>query len=263
LDKLFIINVLLSFAIAGSWIAFSSLVAERLGIKVGGLVANLPANLMISLLFVTFVRDVDYVANAVMAVPAGLINVTVFLLVFILTIRSGPLVASFLSLLTWFAIAFLLNFAGQLNLLLGIVLYLGFVTLAMIILDRVLVVEGVKVVRKDYSKRQIAGRAVFSGSIVAAVVVVSKFSPSYFTGIFATFPAMLFSTLFILAKNQGAEFTRSVGKVLVLTTTNLLVYALAVYLTYPQFGVVIGTILSYLMSVAWVLMLYPVVKRLS
>ena len=263
MDNLFLIQVLLSFFIAGSWIAFSSLVAERLGIRIGGLIANLPANLMISLLFVTFVRDVEYVADAVLAVPTGLVVVTVFLLVFILTIRLGLLMASCLSLLVWFSIAHLLSQAPRVDLLASIGLYLGFVALAMIALDRVLVVDGVKVIRKDYSRQQIIGRAVFSGSIVAAVVIVARFSPPNYTGILATFPAMLFSTLFILARNQGPEFVRSVGKVLTLTTTNLLIYALAVYFTYPQFGVVIGTLISYLASVVWVLLLFPLVKRLA
>ena len=263
MDNLFLIQVLLSFVIAGSWIAFSSLVAERLGIRIGGLIANLPANLMISLLFVTFVRDVEYVTDAVLVVPAGLVVVTVFLLVFILTIRFGLLMASFLSLLAWFSIAHLLSQAPRVDLLASIGLYLGFVALAMIALDKLLVVDGVKVMRKEYSRQQIVGRAVFSGSIVAAVVVVAKFSPPSYTGILATFPAMLFSTLFILARNQGPEFVRSVGKVLTLTTTNLLIYALAVYFTYPQFGVFLGTLLSYLASFAWVMLLYPIVKRLS
>src|SRR5210317_1941266 len=113
MDKLFLLQVLLSFFFAGSWIAFSSLVAEKLGTKTGGLIANLPANLLISLLFVTFVRDVSYVTEAVLAVPAGLINTTIFLLLFVMCLRCGLLVASLASLATWFAIALLLNHIGQ------------------------------------------------------------------------------------------------------------------------------------------------------
>ncbi len=263
MDKLFLMQVLLSFSIAGSWIAFSSLVAERLGTKVGGLIANLPANLLISLLFVTFVRDVNYVTQAVLAVPAGLINTTIFLLVFVLCLRWGLLAASLVSLLTWFVNALLLNHIGQINLLIGILCYVVFVLLAVIALEKILPDTDVKALQKYYSTWQMAGRAVFSGSVVAAVVVISKFSPPYFTGIFATFPAMLFTTLFILARSQGAGFVRSVGKVLVLTTSNLLIYALAVYFTYPQFGVVYGTLISYLASVVWVLSLFPLVKRLA
>jgi len=74
---------------------------------------------------------------------------------------------------------------------------------------------------------------------------------------------MLFTTMFILARSQGPLFARSVGKVLVLTTSNLLVYALAVYLTYPRFGVAWGTVISYLASVIWVFSLFPLVKRLA
>ena len=263
MDKLFITHILLSFSIAGLWIAFSSLIAERLGAKVGGLIANLPANLLISLLFVTFVRDVAYAAEAVMAVPVGLINTTIFMLVFVTCLRWGLFVASFISLLTWFAIALFLNHLGQIDLLVGILCYIFFVIVVIIAMEKILTDTNVKVLRKEYSKWQLTGRAVFSGSVVAAVVLVSKFSPPYFTGIFATFPAMLFTTLFILARSQGTGFVRSVGKVLVLTTSNLLVYALAVHVTYPLVGVLYGTLISYLASVIWVLLLFPVVKRLA
>jgi hypothetical protein len=263
MDRLFLIQVLLSFFIAGAWIAFSSLVAEKLGSKLGGLIANLPANLLISLLFVTFVRDVNYVTEAVLAVPAGLINTTIFLLVFVTCLRWGLLAASLVSLVTWFANALLLNHIGQINLVMGILCYVVFVILAVIALERFMTGTDVTALKKQYSKWQITGRAVFSGSVVAAVVVTSKFSPPYFTGIFATFPAMLFTTMFILARSQGPGFARSVGKVLVLTTSNLLIYALAVYFTYPQFGVAIGTLVSYLASVAWVFSLFPLVKRLA
>lgn len=263
MDKLFLVQVLLSFFVAGTWIAFSSLVAEKLGTRAGGLIANLPANLLISLLFVTFVRDVSYVTEAVLAVPAGLINTTIFLLVFVMCLRWGLLVASVVSLAAWFANALLLNHIGQVNLLLGILAYVAFVLLVVIALEKIMTGTQVKALRRQYSKLQVAGRALFSGSVVAAVVVVSKFSPPYFTGIFATFPAMLFTTMFILSRSQGTDFARSVGKVLVLTTTNLLIYALAVYVTYPQFGVVFGTIISYLASLAWVFALFPIVKRLA
>jgi len=263
MDNLFLIQVLLSFFIAGSWIAFSSMVAERLGTRIGGLIANLPANLLISLLFVTFVRDVNYVTEAVLAVPAGLINTTIFLLVFVMCLRWGLLAASLVSLVTWFAIALLLNHIGLINLLVGIFCYVVFVILVVIALEKLMPDTAVTAMRKQYTKWQIAGRAVFSGGVVASVVVISKFSPPYFTGIFATFPAMLFTTMFILARSQGTVFARSVGKVLVLTTSNLLIYALAVYFTYPQFGVVIGTLISYLASVVWVFLLFPLVKRLA
>lgn len=263
MDNLFLTQVLLSFVIAGSWIAFSSLIAEKLGSKVGGLIANLPANLLISLLFVTFVRDVNYVTEAVLAVPAGLINTTIFLLVFVMCLRWGLLVASLVSLVTWFANALLLNHIGQINLLLGILCYVVFVIMVVVILEKLMPDTAVKALRKQYSVSQIAGRAVFSGGVVASVVLISKFSPPYFTGIFATFPAMLFTTMFILARSQGPLFARSVGKVLVLTTSNLLIYALAVYFTYPRFGVAWGTVISYLASVIWVFSLFPLVKRLA
>jgi len=263
MDKIFAVNIILSFSIAGTWIAFSSLLAERLGSKVGGLIANLPSNILVSLIFVSFVNDVEYVANAVTAVPLGLINVTVFLLVFIMLLKYGLFVASFCALFAWFVGALLMNQFGDIPFSWAIFMYFIFAICAILFLEKILKVKNVHFERKHYTVLQIAGRAIFSGSIVAGVVIISKFSPPSFTGIFSTFPAMLFTTLFILTKKQGIAFARATGKILVLSTTNTLIYAVAVHFTYPVFGVFLGTVLSYLTSVIWIWLLFPIVKRLS
>jgi uncharacterized membrane protein (GlpM family) len=106
-------------------------------------------------------------------------------------------------------------------------------------------------------------RAVFAGGIVAAVVLISGFAPPYLTGIISTFPAVLLSTMVILVRNQGIGFARATGKILVLSSSNIVVYAIAVYYAFPAFGIIIGTVVAFCVAFVWILMLRPVTGYLA
>ncbi len=264
MNEILLINVLFSFFLAGGWIAFATLFAEKFGSKIGGSISNLPSNILISFIFVSFVNDVNYVSEAAMAVPAGLIATTVFMLFFVALLRFGLAVASVVSIILWFGAAFLIERSGlEKSLMLSSIIYFAVVIICMLIIEKVFKVGCVEIEKRKYSIVQMIGRAVFAGSIVALVVVLSKSVPPNFTGVLAAFPAMIFSTLFILAKNQGPKFAKATGKVLVLTTSNIWVYSLAVHYFYPGFGVLWGTIFSYFVAAIWVVLLFPIIKKMA
>jgi len=105
MEQVFILKVVLSFVLAGLWISCATIASERLGSKLGGLVSNLPSNILIALVFVALVQDVNFAAEATDAVPIGMLIDTVFLVVFIIALRRGLLVAVLISLGTWFGMA--------------------------------------------------------------------------------------------------------------------------------------------------------------
>jgi uncharacterized membrane protein (GlpM family) len=263
MENIFVLRVILSFVIAGIWIAFSTLLAERYGSKIGGLIANLPSNILISLIFITIVNDISYIQNMVVAIPIGLIVDTAFMLAFIVLLRYNLIVSVIGSLLVWIGLAILLAGLELNNLLTNIVLFIIVTIIAIWFVEKGLKIPSMQNNRKKYSINQILFRALFGGSIVASIVVISKFCNPYFTGIFSAFPAMLLSTFVVLTLNQSKEFAMATGKVLVLSLTNILVYALLVKLTYPTLGIIIGTIVSYAGSAVWVWMLHPLVKKLN
>ena len=73
----------------------------------------------------------------------------------------------------------------------------------------------------------------------------------------------MLSTMVILTLTQGADFARATGKVMILSSTNIIIYALGVALTYPAIGVVFGTIVSFGMAFLWVLILHPLIQKIS
>ncbi len=262
-DRIFVARVLLSFFTAGGWIAFSTILAERFGSKTGGLVSNLPSNILVSLIFISIVNDVDYVADLAPAVPIGLTINTVFMVAFILMLRIGLIFSVTVSLSIWFLIALLFARLEMTNIVTNILLCLITISLSVWFLEKFIRIKSQKNNVRNFSPGQIIFRILFSGAIVATIVVISRYSSPYFTGIFSTFPAMLLSTLVLLTISQGKEFAMATGKILILSLTNIIVYVVAVSFTYPWIGIFFGTIVSYSVAALWITFLYPVVRRME
>ncbi|MCU0614911.1 MAG: hypothetical protein MUD09_07470 [Desulfobacterales bacterium] len=116
---------------------------------------------------------------------------------------------------------------------------------------------------KRYSPGQIMLRALFAGALVAGVILAARVVPPYWVGILATFPAVLLPTMIILTRNQNAAFARATGKILVLSSTNIVVFGVAVYYTFPVVGIVGGALISFLCSFCWVWLFMPIVRKFS
>ncbi|MFH1297213.1 MAG: DUF3147 family protein [Bacteroidota bacterium] len=257
---MFYIQVLLSFVIAGSWIAVLTLLAERFGSKIGGLIANLPSNILIALIFISLTQGVGFVREMIPAIPIGMMIDSIFLVVFVLLLRYNLLVSILGSLGSWLVLAVIAN-RIQLELLwINVAIYFGVTILAFLFVEYGWKIPAVGKSGKKYTAGQMAIRAAFAGGIVGGVVLISHFVPAYLTGIVSAFPAVLFSSMVILAVNQGKAFAQATGKVMILSSSNIVVYVLGVYFTYPLLGITAGTVISFVVAFLWVVLLRPVIK---
>lgn len=257
---IFLIRVIASFFIAGIWIACATLLAERLGSKMGGLLTNLPSNILISLLFIALVNGIQYVVNTVPAIPLGMTIDTMFLFLFVICLKYGLALSTIISLFSWFILAYAATLVRPENLFVNMIIYCIVTIVAFVVLDRFFEIKSVASNGKHYTGTQMLIRAFFAGSVVVAVIVISKLVNPYIVGIFSTFPAVLLSTMVILTINQNEEFARATGKVMVLSSSNIVVYGLALYVSYPRFGLVWGTIVSFLAAFIWVWLLHPIIR---
>ncbi len=258
-----IIKAAVSFVVAGCWIAGATLLAERLGSRGGGLIANLPSNILVSLVFVALSQSTAFAAEATRAIPTGMTIDTIFLIIFILTLRFGLAVAVTSSLLGWFLLALIAGRYQYTDWGINIAVYILVVALSFISLEYLFKIPSAQRLRRSYKRWQVVVRAIFAGSIVAATVIISELFSPFWTGLFATFPAVLLSTMIILTLNQSSAFARAVGKVLIISSSNIVVYALAIDFLYPSVGLVIGTILAFFAAVIWVALFRPLIRRLS
>ncbi|NQV02264.1 MAG: DUF3147 family protein [Bacteroidia bacterium] len=256
-------QVFLSFALAGSWIAVLTLLAERFGSKVGGLITNLPSNILITLIFISLSQGIGFVEEMTPAIPIGLLIDSIFLVVFILLLRYNLLVGILGSIGSWLVLALIANRIQMESLWINVAIYFAITILAFLFVEYGWKIPAKGRSGKKYTLGQMAIRAAFAGGIVGGVVLISHFVPAYLTGIISAFPAVLFSSMVILAVNQGKAFAQATGKVMILSTSNIVIYTLGVYFTYPVLGIVGGTVVSFVIAFLWVVMLRPVMKRFT
>jgi hypothetical protein len=259
----FACHVLLSFLVAGVWITGATVVAERFGSKLGGLIGNLPATIVVAFFFIGLTQGPEFTREAARAVPTGMTIDAVFLFVFVVSLRAGILPAVILSLGSWFLLALVASGLHNTDWLATTVLYLAVTVMAFLVMERGLKIRSVARSTKKYSLAQLGARAGFAGSVVASTVIVARLSGPYWAGLFSIFPAVMLSTMVILSRVQGADFARATGKVLVLSSTNIVIFGAAVYLTFPFLGLGWGILASYGAAFLWVLALRPVINRLS
>ncbi|PKK82439.1 MAG: hypothetical protein CVT49_13720 [candidate division Zixibacteria bacterium HGW-Zixibacteria-1] len=257
-----LVKIIVSFVTAGIWISAATALAERLGSRVGGLIANLPSNIVVSLVFVALIHDGSFAAEATHAVPVGMLIDTVFLFIFILAVRRGMAFAVIISLISWFGLAVIAAELVYSNWVVNTTLYIVITILLFIVLGKLIKIPDAARSIKKYSLNQLLIRALFAGSVVAATIILSTFAGTYWTGLFTTFPAVLLSTMVILAYNQSVAFAQATGKILILSSSNIVVYGIGVYFTYPTLGIIRGTVISFVAAFVWVWLLSPVMKRL-
>jgi len=258
-----ILHIALAFAVAGIWISLSTLAGERLGTRLGGLVANLPSNILVSLLFMALTRGSAYAAQAAGSVPVGMIVDTIFLLVFVAALGWGLVPALVASLASWLAAALLVLSLPPLSTAWAIGLYAVVCALAFLVANRVVKARAVPKRSVPFRPSTVLVRALFAGTIVALAVAIAQLAPPYLTGVLAVFPAVLLSTMTILTRAQGRDFAKATGKVLIVSSSNIIVYGAAVALLYPAIGPAWGTLCAFGAAAAYVALLLPLTRRIA
>ncbi len=264
MEKAFLLKTIISFVVAGIWIGGATLFAERLGSKKGGLITNLPSTVLIALVFVALVQDARFAANATDAVPIGMLISTFFLLVFILLLKYGLIKTILLSLSVWFVLAFVAQKIHLSNIFFNIILYFITAVSSYILLEYVIKIPAKGKKKQKYTPGSFLIRALFAGSVVAGTIIISTFADTYWVGLLSTFPAVMLSTMVVLTINQGIDFARATGKIIILSSTNIIIYAIGISFTYPTLGVALGTIVSFGLALIWILLLHLLlIQKLS
>ncbi len=263
MNPLFIEEILLSFIVAGIWITIVTVIAERFGSKMGGIFGNLPSNILVSLLFIGLTQAPQFAANSASIVPLAMAIDTVFLFVFIVTAEKFGKASFAVALLTWFLLALPLGGFQYSNIIIGVIIYVIITALLTLVVVKKLDITHMKKRNAEYTLAELSTRGLISGGIVATTVAIAAAFGPLWGGIFATFPAVMFSTMYLLTRSQGADFARAAGKTMLPASANIIVYAISVNITYPLFGLGYGTAISYAAALIFVLLAYPFLSKMK
>jgi hypothetical protein len=253
------IQLLITFVIGGSVITFLTLLAERVNERISGIIMMFPSTIVLGFFFLGKATSADQVA---MVVPATLIPLGIVIFSSVLYIRFASFLAKHIknrtsqiiltliaTSIAWFSFAAPFAIWKFTHLWIGIAGFLALITLSHYLLNGKQTSESIE--RPKYTNMQIFIRAMFTGTVIAVVVFLGKMLGPFWGGVFTMYPAATLASLMIFhfyyRPNQLSYFMKKVP----MGSISLLLYTIAVMLLFPIYGITIGTLFAYLISLVY------------
>lgn len=260
-DYIFLLKVFLSFLTGGVFTAVTLYAAERYGPKMGGIIAGLPSTTAVGLFFIGYTQTPQAASRAASLMPAAVGGSLVFVIVYVAFCKSiGYKLSLLIASIVWFMISLPLAYYRFEN------IYIATLFFIFVWLITLRFMQGQSISPRiqekiSYSVWQKIARSSFSGAIVASAVVVSSMFGPLWGGAFAAFPAMFLGTFIILCRSYGCEYSRAFAKNTPIGLFGVIPYLWGVHFLYPGYGLIVGTIASYLISFVATATVYKLVNK--
>jgi len=223
----FVLDLLLSFVVGGTWVVLASMAAQRFGGKVGGFIAGLPATSVLAIFFITYTEGARHGYDVTGVFPLAISGNAVFLATFAAFSKKRFSTGLLASLGIWILVQSVLLYFHpvrfDLVVTLGIVLFLvSFLFIATLDTPD----PGTQPVR--HGMVEIAIRAGAGGSIIVLAMLGSRLGGPVFGGILSAFPATVVATLVITDVYGGKDLARIMARPMMVSgVVNCMVFALA------------------------------------
>ena len=256
-DVSLLIRLVLEFAVGSLWVIVITLVAEKKGSVLGGVLGGLPSTSAFSFFFIGINQSSTAAVQATTVFPLAFAVTIVYLFFFAYFTKKSFSNGIIISLSMWFVVSALIVVSGLRDFwvaqfggtIISLTTYFAF--------TKKLKLPNLKGKQKLYRPHEILFRGVGAGSLVAVSVLLSQIGGPILGGIAAAFPAVFTSTLIILNRSKGTEFSRAITKPLVFSgILTIFPYCVAVRYSYPVFGVWLGTLISYVIVVSLAILSY-------
>jgi len=240
---LFLLQVLVPFVLSALIVVFITIIAERYGTKIGGIIGALPHLIIVAFVFIALNKGVDFASKAALVVPAEMGVNIMFLLLFTHLCHRSLDLALGASLGIWALLSALLVAMEFPNIFVSLLVYVLVSTGSFLMLEKVRKVRSTGQVKVEYTPRKMVFRGVLAGTVITTAVLLSEIG-SVISGIFSVFPALFLSTMIITHLEHGPDFSKGMAKSMIFGTPSVVSYAVGVNLLYPGLGILWGTLSS-------------------
>lgn len=249
----------ISALLALTMVILVTVIGERWGTRIGGLVGTIPFLLLIALIFIGLSGGPERAGDSatIVIVEMGA-NIT-FLSVYLLTLHKGMARAITLSMSVWAVISYLILVSGGFGTAGNSLLYFFMLVVNLALLRRIGISS--RPMKLKYSAKELSFRGLLGGTAIGTAVFLSKVGGPVIGGIFAIFPAIFLSTMIIYSLKHDIDVPRAMGKSMTLGSLNVFSYALTASLTFPVWGIWLGTISSLSASIITSLLLLRFTRR--
>jgi uncharacterized membrane protein (GlpM family) len=258
----FFLHLFLAFAVGSLWVSIITIVAEKKGSVLGGILGGLPSTSAFSFFFIGINQSSAAAVQATTLFPLAFGITSAYLFFFAFFAQKGFSRGIFASLFIWFAFSGLIVASGLRDFGLSLVGGAVISVLTYYSFTKKLRLQNLKGEMRVYKIREVVLRGVGAGSLVLTSVLLSQIGGPVLGGIAAAFPAIFTSTLIILNRSRGTEFSRAVTKPLVLSgILTVIPFSVAVRYLYPSLGIWLGTLFSYALVAPLAILSYHLAQR--
>jgi len=257
-----IYRVIATFFVGGLWITLTTIIAEQAGPRLGGVIGGLPSTIVVALGSIAWIQGAHSAYEATTTLPLIFALNAVFLILYAALVTWHGTFALASALGVWLGAQALLIRMGPPSLGWTLVCWLVALLGGYWVLVHLLHVAPTPApgVRVDYGNLLL--RAVLSGTVVACAVVFSRISGPLWGAVFAAFPAVYCTTLFVAQRTVGAEFARSLTvPLLVSSIINCVIYGLVFRITVLDWGWGWALVVAYVCALPSALFTYRFLGR--
>ncbi len=258
----FVLQTILPFIISAFVVIIITIIAEKYGTKVGGILGTLPSTIIVAFIFISINKSVSFASESAVVVPAEMAINLVFLVIISTLVYRSLSFALVVSLSIWSILTIILYFSNINNILISVVLYALSLVFCFIYLEKIRKIESCKKVKVHYTKKKIVLRGILAGTVIATAVFLSNIN-STLSGIFSIFPAIFLSTMIIAYLEHGPVFTSGFAKSMIIGSQTVMSYVIAVHFLYPRFGLFFGTFYSFLISLVVAIILLKLRRKIT
>jgi Protein of unknown function (DUF3147) len=239
---LLILNLILAFIVGGVWVRSSTIIAERYGSALGGLIGGLPAISIVSFLFIALNQSPGTASQAAIVFPLALSFTISFLFVYAILSGRGFRNAFPAGLLVWAILSTITALLSLRNLYLSVGVFLIASTSFLYVLKKKMKLSYIEGAEIPYSIPQVILRAVIGGGVISLAVLLSQLAGPELGGIASSFPAIFSLALFFTYRTRGMGLSQALTKPLLISASlTAFPYSLIVGYLYPIAGAEIGT----------------------
>lgn len=256
MDSLFLFKLSLSFLIGALWVISATVLADKLGSKIGGLISGLPSTVMFGLFFLGWTQNTTFAVQSttIMPIVSGLS--CLYLVCYVYLVRKNLWLAVLTALIIWSLGAYGLIYLRFSNYSLSIIGYVVIFLVSFLLIEKVLKIRSLPGKKITYTPLLILTRGLIGGFVVALAVFLGKVSGPILGGMFSMFPAMFTSTIFVTYYTHGADFSAATMKSSMITAISVTIYSIVARYTYIPLGLMFGSLASILVSFGSGLLIY-------
>lgn len=230
-----------------------SIIAEKVSAKLSGILSGLPLGTMTILVFFSIEYGIDYSIEVSLYSIHGLLAFLAFVIGYYVSTfykkKFDIIVSIIISFIFYFLTALLLSYLPVHEVFTPIIV-ISIITIATVYFAKR--PDTSKKINTKISIKDLFLRTILTIFIFLLVTYIPKLAPLNIAGIFSSFPSMMLPLLLIIHFNHSRNQARTILKNTPSGLSSIVIFCVSVHFTYPSFGVFLGTVISFIICVIYI-----------